>query len=307
MRKYLSGNHQIDPKFDFSSFSYFDAHTHFFPQRIFTAIWHYFEDNYWPIYRKGDPENLAQALTSEYNVNHFVILNYAHKKGIAHSLNTWTYEFCMAPNQKGIAIPFGTIHPDDNNRTQEMDRIFGVLGFAGIKLQLMVTNFHIRDKRMEQVYKKILQYDKILVVHIGTGPTYSNFNPQAKLQSPYVGSRHLQRFMEKYPEMKVIVPHLGAEEYEIMWDLTEVFPNLYFDTAMICAKENPAFDDKMNLIDDEKLYAISDRILFGSDFPNIPYDFRNSVLGWLERDMEYSFYEKLFFCNAKSLFKSYLK
>ncbi len=35
-----------------SSFEYFDFHTHFFPSRMFTAIWQYFEDNYWPIYEK---------------------------------------------------------------------------------------------------------------------------------------------------------------------------------------------------------------------------------------------------------------
>lgn len=187
-----------------------------------------------------------------------------------------------------------------------MDRIFNKLKFAGVKLQLMVTNFHIWDKRMEPVYQKILQHDKVLLVHIGTGPTYSNFNPGMTLQSPYVGFKHLRRFMENYPDMKVVVPHLGAEEYEKMWVLTEEFHNLHFDTAMIGVKDNPAFDDGMTLVDDEKLYQISDRILFGSDFPNIPYGYRNSVLGWLERDMKHSFYEKLFFRNAETLFKEYL-
>ena len=296
----------VNTKFLFSSFLYFDNHTHFFPEKLFRTLWRYFDANYWPIYRKDAPENLAQALTSEYNVKHFLVLNYAHKKGIAQSMNNWTYEFCMAPNRKGVAIPFGTIHADDDNKANETDRIFKKLGFAGIKLQLMVTDFHIWDKRMEPVYQKILQYDKVLLVHIGTGPTYSNFNPGMTLQSPYVGFKHLRRFMENYPDMKVVVPHLGAEEYEKMWALTEEFHNLYFDTAMIGVKDNPAFDDGMTLVDDEKLYQISDRILFGSDFPNIPYSYHNSVLGWLERDMKHSFYEKLFFRNAETLFKEYL-
>ncbi|MHA2224855.1 MAG: amidohydrolase family protein [Candidatus Hodarchaeales archaeon] len=299
-------NKQIDRKFDFSTFDYFDTHTHFFPDSIFSAIWHYFEENYWPIHLKERPENLAKILTSEYNVKHFVILNYAHKKGMAHSLNNWTYNFCMSPILRKIALPFGTIHAADNDRILEMDRIFGDFGFAGIKLQLMVTNFHIWDNRLTQVFQKILEYERILVVHIGTGPTYSNFNPGTTLQSPYVGFKHLQQFMEKYPEMKVIVPHLGAEEYEKMWGLVQNFPNLYFDTAMIGVKDNPAFNDEMNLVNDEKLYAISDRILFGSDFPNIPYDFRNGVLGWLERGMERTFYEKLFSRNAERLFKDFI-
>ncbi|MFX0084861.1 MAG: amidohydrolase family protein [Candidatus Hodarchaeota archaeon] len=297
MVKHLSEN-------GFSNIPYFDVHTHFFPPKLITTIWSYFEENYWPIYRKNTPENLAKILISEYNVEHFVVLNYAHKKGIARQLNDWTNEFCK--NTKKRAIPFGTIHPEDENKANEMDRIFDSFGFAGIKLQLMVTNFHIWDKHMDPVYQKITQYDRILLVHIGTGPSYSNFNPGMTTQCPYVGINDFNRFLQKYPEMKVVIPHLGADEYEEMWALVKKFPNLYFDTAMIGVKNNPAFDDKLTLIDDEKLYEISDRIMFGSDFPNIPYDYRNSILGWIERDMNYTFYEKLFFRNAESLFKEFI-
>ncbi|MFX0062084.1 MAG: amidohydrolase family protein [Candidatus Hermodarchaeota archaeon] len=291
--------------FKFTDFSYFDAHTHFFPPPLLNAIWCYFETNYWPIYRKDTPEALAQALVSEYRVKHFLILNYAHKSGIAREMNDWTYDFCSASQRSGIAIPFGTIHPSDEDRAHEMDRIFGKLRFAGIKLQLMVTDFNIWDKRMDPVYQKILQYNRILLVHIGTGPTYSNFHPGKALQCPYLGYKNLRRLMDKYPEMKVIVPHLGAQEYEQMWSLIKDFPNLYFDTAMISVKSNPAFDDQLHLVNNEILYEIADRVLFGSDFPNIPYNFRNSVLGWLERNMERTFYEKIFFRNAESLFRDY--
>ena len=285
------------------SYPYFDTHTHFFPPKLLTKIWNYFEQNYWPIHKKDTPENLAQILYSEFHIEHFVVLNYAHKKGIAQEMNDWTHKFCKDSRIK--AIPFGTIHPDDDNRVNEMDRIFDNFGFAGIKLQLMVTDFHIWDKRMEPIYNKILQYDRILLVHIGTGPTHSNFNPGVTIQCPYVGFKHFRPFMQKYPEMKVIIPHLGANEYEDMWALVKEYPNLYFDTAMIGVKNNPAFDDKLTLIDDEKLYNISDRIMFGSDFPNIPYNYRNSVLGWFERNMNRTFYEKLFFRNAQSLFREY--
>ena len=290
-----------------SKYRFFDAHTHFFPEKLLTAIWQYFDKNYWPIYRKDTPENLVEFLRQEHSIDHLLVLNYAHKKGIARSMNDWTFNFCSAPNRKGITIPLGTIHPDDENKSEEMVRIFDEFDFAGIKLQLMVTDFHIWDKRMHPVYEKITEYDKVLVVHIGTGPTYSNYNPGKEIQCPFVGVKHFERFMEKYPNMKVIVPHLGATEYQEMWALAEIFPNLYFDTAMIGAKNNPAFDDGLSKFDNELFYDISDKILFGSDFPNIPYDYQNSIQGWLDRDMEPSFYEKLFFLNAEKLFNDLIK
>lgn len=154
---------------------------------------------------------------------------------------------------------------------------------------------------MIPVYETIMHYDKILVVHIGTGPTSTNFFPKSKLTCPYVGVKQLKKILKNYPEMKIVVPHLGAEEYHEMWDLTEEYTHLYFDTAMIGTKNNPAFDDGISSIDNESLYKIEDRILFGSDYPNLPYPYENSYLGWLEREMDNSFYEKLFYRNVINL------
>lgn len=83
-----------------------DAHTHFFPERLFNTIWNYFENNYWSICQKGTSVNLAQSLINDYNIEKFFVLNYAHKKGIANELNKWTYEFCNHRDRKGSAIPF---------------------------------------------------------------------------------------------------------------------------------------------------------------------------------------------------------
>lgn len=291
---------------EFQDFNYFDVHTHFFPKKLLDAIWDNLEKHYWPIYLKDTAENLAIKLVSDFRVKKFLILTYAHKPGIASSINEWTNNFCSSPQLKSFAIPFGTIHPGDTLKSEEMDRIFCEFGFAGIKLQLMVTDFHIYDQRMKPVYDKIMEYDKVLFVHIGTYPTYTKYFPGRKYQFPYTGVVHLERFMEEYPEMKVIVPHMGADEYKSMWKLLEKHPNLYFDTASIEVKDNSFIDDGMRAINNEQLYDISDRILFGSDYPNIGWGYRNSVLGWLERDMDHSFYEKIFYENASRLFREYI-
>ncbi|MDY6967738.1 MAG: amidohydrolase family protein [Spirochaetota bacterium] len=292
---------------DYNDYQYFDSHVHFFPKKLLDSIWDYFENNYWPIYLKNSAEDLALKLITEFKIKNFLVLNYAHKPGIAASMNEWTHSFCSSSQLKNAAIPFGTIHPGDKNIIEEMDKIFGEFNFAGVKLQLMVTDFFIHDERMKAVYNKIIEYNRVLLVHVGTGPTYTNYHPGERLFTPFTGVKHLERFMKAYPEMKVIVPHMGAEEYDEMWPLVEIYPNLYFDTAMIGARNNTAFDDEMKDISNEQLYKMSDRILFGSDFPNIPYDYKNSILGWLDRKMEPSFYEKIFYKNAEKIFHEFIK
>jgi hypothetical protein len=76
MRMHLTYlNDEYLSEIGYSNYPYFDVHTHFFPPKLLTTIWSYFEENIWPIHRKDTPENLAKMLISEYNVEQFVVLN----------------------------------------------------------------------------------------------------------------------------------------------------------------------------------------------------------------------------------------
>ncbi|MHA1508590.1 MAG: amidohydrolase family protein [Promethearchaeota archaeon] len=44
-------------------------------------------------------------------------------------------------------------------------------------------------------------------------------------------------------------------------------------------------------------------MLFGSDFPNIPYDYSCSIEGLLNLNLPKSFYDKVFYENAKRIFR----
>ncbi len=52
----------------------------------------------------------------------------------------------------------------------------------------------------------------------------------------------------------------------------------------------------------ETLLEWEDRLLFGSDFPNIPYDFAESYNYLFEMGLPKSFYEKVLAINAKRLY-----
>ena len=52
----------------------------------------------------------------------------------------------------------------------------------------------------------------------------------------------------------------------------------------------------------EDLLHYQDRILFGSDFPNIPYDYENSTRGLLDFELPRNFYKRVFYYNAKKMF-----
>ena len=102
--------------------------------------------------------------------------------------------------------------------------------------------------------------------------------------------------------MKLLIAHMGAFEYKKFLHLLDTHENLYLDTAMIYIPDNIFPERKSKQPKPEELISYQDRILFGSDFPNIPYDYQLSTKGLLEFDLSRSFYENIFVNNAKRLF-----
>ncbi len=282
-------------RYNHDDFIYIDSHVHFFPPTLFKAIWKFFERpdengniRGWPINYKLPNKELVQFLKAK-NVKAFTTLNYAHKKGVAEYINKWTIDFCKEVNN---AIPFGTVWPGDENREIYIRELFDIHDFLGIKTQPLVQNFSVNDEQMDPIYKLIIDRGKWYYIHAGTAP-YRN---------EYVGFKYFVKFIEKYPNIKVIVAHLGAFEYEKFFTILDQYENLYLDTAMVFIKDNIFPERKVKQPSMDELISFQDRILFGSDFPNIPYKYENSTQGLLDFNLSRNFYENIFYENAKRLF-----
>jgi predicted TIM-barrel fold metal-dependent hydrolase len=282
--------------FSHHDFKYIDIHTHFFPPNIFQAIWDYFEirdgNNKirgWPVYYKLPVDKLVEVLESK-NIRYFTTLNYSHKANISEYINEWVFEFI---HKHKNAIPFGCVWPEDENRVEYVRKIFDDYEFYGIKIQPLVQKFYLNDPRLDEIFNMLIDRGKWLITHIGTAP-YRN---------KYVGYSNFLKFLEKYSEMQVIVAHMGAFEYNKFLGLLDKYQNLYLDTAMIYIPENIFPERRTKRPSEEELISYQDRILFGSDFPNIPYEYENSTKGLLALDLSRNFYQNIFFNNAKKIFK----
>lgn len=281
--------------YDHLDFEYIDAHCHFFPPKIFESIWSFFESKDsqgklrgWPIYYKESTENLINILKSN-RVKYFTTLNYAHKPGVAEYINEWTFKMIKRYRN---AIPFGCVWPEDKNREEYVNKIFEEFQFLGIKIQPLVQNFYLDDDRLNNIYKLIIDQGKWLIAHIGTAP-YRN---------KYVGFHIFQRFIEKYPNMNVIIAHMGAFEYNKFLSLLDRYDNLYLDTTMIYIPNNIFRERVTKRPGYDALLKYQKKILFGTDFPNIPYNYKNSTRGLLDLGLPRQFYENVFFNNAKKIF-----
>jgi uncharacterized protein len=75
----------------------------------------------------------------------------------------------------------------------------------------------------------------------------------------------LERVIQNHPRLKVCVPHLGADEFSAYLRMIERYDNLFLDTTMMLAGYLPGCNPP-------PLAGMRpDRIMYGTDFPNIPY------------------------------------
>lgn len=265
-----------------------DAHVHVFADPLFRAVWRWFDEHGWPIrYKLPAPAVLAFLL--ERGVEHAVALHYAHKPGIARSMNAFVAALVRdEPRVTGVA----TVFPGEPEAGAILDEGFAA-GLRGVKLHCHVQCLPIDDRSLEEVWEACERHDVPAVVHAGREP-----NSPAYACDPYAicGADRVSRVLERHPHLKLVVPHLGADEFDEYRSLVMRHENLWLDTTMMLAGY---FDvgDPLPVIQ-----ARPDRVLYGSDFPNLPYAWdrelaRIARLGLKDADLE-----RLLAENARELF-----
>jgi predicted TIM-barrel fold metal-dependent hydrolase len=115
---------------------------------------------------------------------------------------------------------------------------------------------------MHEIYRLCQEFDKPLIMHVGREP-----KSPAYACDPYAlcSAVRLEQVIKAYPNLRVCVPHLGADEFDSYCRLLESYDNLWLDTTMTLADYLP-FGQIPAL---EEMRA--DRLIYGSDFPNLPY------------------------------------
>ena len=260
-----------------------DVHTHLMPERLFAAVRTYFRAHLWHPRYDGPPSDLVQVLL-ELGVARFVFMPYAHREGMSRSLNHWVanVKSIFAPH----AIGFGTFHPDDAEALPHLAReAFKTLQLSGAKLHPQVGHFAVDDPRLYPVYEQAVEYGAIMLMHAGRVPDGSD----------HVGARAFSRMMRRFPSLKVIVAHAGADEYDAFFDLCGLYEGMYLDTAMVFSRYLGGPPPVQRILE------FQDRVLYGSDFPNIPYDVRDGVQAILDLRLGRALEEKLLCTNAARL------
>ncbi|GAB4258122.1 MAG: hypothetical protein Kow0092_05500 [Deferrisomatales bacterium] len=265
-----------------------DAHVHVFPEPLMAAIRRWFDAHGWPARYRLSSEELIDFLLSR-GVVHLVLLHYAHRPGVARGLNRYMAELCRkTPRVTGLATVFPGEPGAEAILAEALD-----LGLAGVKLHAHVQGVDVGGPEVRRVCEWCAARGAPVVAHFGRepkSPAYSD-DPHA-----LCGAERVSQLLETVPELRLCVPHLGADEFEAYARLQERYDNLWLDTTMMLAGYFPGMEppplERFRL----------DRVMYGSDFCNLPYAWDRELKAVAAAKLEREEREGLLWRNAARFF-----
>jgi uncharacterized protein len=267
-----------------------DAHVHLFPEPLFGAIWQWFDQFGWPIRHRLTSPRIVDFLLSR-GIGHIVGLHYAHKPGVARMLNSFMADLCAEfPAVTGTA----TVFPGEPEARSILDEAFGS-GLKGVKLHAHVQGFELDSHGMHEIYRICADRGQPLVMHAGREPRNPHFPYPV---DPYVicVPEKVERVVATYRDLRICVPHLGADHYDEYRSMIERYDNLWLDTTMVYADYFPGMPAPPlgNLR--------PDRVMFGTDFPNIPYAWDRELKKIASIDLPADTMERILFRTAAEFY-----
>ncbi|MGH3664602.1 MAG: amidohydrolase family protein [Egibacteraceae bacterium] len=243
-----------------------DVHTHFMPERVLRKVWAFFDrvalpdGTPWPIVYRGD-DAARVACLRRLGVRAFTALSYPHKPGMAAWLNDWSRDFA-------VAMP-GCIHSATFFCEPTADRDVAEALEAGarvFKIHLQVGGYDPRDPLLRPVWRRLAAAGAPVITHAGSGP-----NPGA-----HTGPGPIGEVLGAHPDLALVIAHMGMPEYEDFVELALRHERVMLDTTMAFTD----FMDRLRPFPTPLLGVLAqhpDRVVLGSDFPNIPYAYAHQL------------------------------
>jgi uncharacterized protein len=246
---------------------YFDVHTHFLPPRVMAKVRAQFDSagpligRAWPI-RYRDPDDVLVETLRGFGVRRFSALAYAHRPGMAEFLNDWAAGFS---DRVPECLRSATFYPEPDAAAYVAKRLDS--GTQIFKIHVQVGDFDVNDPLLDESWGLVADAGTPVVLHAGSGP----------VRGRHTGPDPVAALLRRHPRLTLVIAHLGAPEYAGFLALAEAHERVHLDTTM-------AFTDFFNESEGAypaellpRLAAIGNKVLLGSDFPNIPYAWEHQL------------------------------
>jgi hypothetical protein len=169
-------------------------------------------------------------------------------------------QFCDSVRDHPELIPVVAADPwalDEKEGPAHLRDLVATGGARGIKVHPVLQRFPMGDRRMYPIYATCRDLGVPVIAHAGPSRT----SPQ------YAEPRAFADVLRAFPDLPIVLAHLGGGAWRQALEIARAFPNAHFDCCEILA-----WTGATNAPDDAQLARLirdigPERVLFGTDFP----------------------------------------
>jgi len=171
----------------------------------------------------------------------------------ADKVNEETAEFVRAHPDK--LIGFMSVHPFDPEVEDEIDRAYHDLGLRGIKLGPNYQNFDPLGEEAFRVYRRAQELGLPILFHQGTSPVrFADLD--------WAHPRHMDRVATAFPDLKIVMAHMGHPWQVDCIVVIRKHPNVYADVSALFYRPWSQY----NALRLATEWGVMHKLLFGSDY-----------------------------------------
>jgi predicted TIM-barrel fold metal-dependent hydrolase len=170
------------------------------------------------------------------------------------------------------AVPTATLYPEPGVEAYVARAL--AAGARCFKAHVQVGDYDPRS--LDGAWGLLAEARVPVVVHCGHGP----------VPGAHTGLDVFEDVLRRHPSLVAVLAHAGMPDYLGALDLVARYPGVHVDTTMVGV---PFTQARAALPADwaARLVDVADRVVLGSDFPNIPYDYSeqlDAIRGWAAAD-----------------------
>ena len=153
-------------------------------------------------------------------------------------------------------IGFMSVHPLDPKAADEIDRAYYDLGLRGIKLAPNYQNFDPLGEEAFRVYRRAQELGLPILFHQGTSPMRFG-------DLDWAHPRHMDRVATAFPDLKIVMAHMGHPWQVDCIVVIRKHPNVYADVSALFYRPWSQY----NALRLATEWGVMHKLLFASDYP----------------------------------------
>lgn len=187
-------------------------------------------------------------------VSHAVVLAFRSRLLGFEVPNEYVAEYCQRAPEK--LLGFASVDPHDGNAAAELKDCIENLGLKGLKTSPIYQGYDPMDERMMPIYRYCEDNGVPILTHHGT-----TFPRRAPMK--WAHPEQLEQVAVAFPELRIIIAHLGHPWETETISVVRKHPNVYSDISALFYRPWQMFNS-LTLC---KEYDVWNKLIFGTDYP----------------------------------------